>query len=131
MKGNEVMACAQTGSGKTAAFLLPIINTLLKKCNESPLPPEEQDMTGKWVSHPDCIILGPTRELVIQIAKEANAYTTKTPLRVANIYGGTALYPQKQSAMRANIIAATVGRFKTEFKIFLFYAVDKCHSCLS
>ena len=113
MKDTELMACAQTGSGKTAAFLLPIINNMLKKRKEEPEPTtREVDPNAKWIAHPECVILAPTRELVVQIGKEANAYTTKTPLRVANVYGGTAMYTQRQNATRANIMTASVGRFK-------------------
>ena len=105
MKPREVMACAQTGSGKTAAFLLPIIDNILKneKKESPPLPAEEDERTMKWVSHPACIVLAPTRELVIQIAREANAYTTLTPVHVANVYGGTAIYTQKRCAMKARV----------------------------
>lgn len=112
MKDKEVMACAQTGSGKTAGFLLPIINNLLKNRKQTPAAMiGEPNYESKWISHPEAIILAPTRELAIQIAKEANIYTTKLPLKVATVYGGAAFNGQKRSAMSAHIIAATIGRF--------------------
>ena len=107
MEGKEIMACAQTGSGKTAGFLLPIIHNLLVGGAAEEAP----NFEGKWSSQPQVVILAPTRELALQIAKEANIYTAYTPLRVACVYGGTSYYAQKKSAVGADIIAATVGRF--------------------
>ena len=66
--GRDLMACAQTGSGKTAAFLLPIINELLKWDSEK--LDRKFDRSEKWVAHPLVVIFAPTRELAIQISKE-------------------------------------------------------------
>ena len=71
--GFDVMACAQTGSGKTAAFLFPMISTILKK----DLPPGG-NANGRS-SFPRGLILAPTRELVQQIYDEARKFCYKAP----------------------------------------------------
>ena len=80
------MGCAETGSGKTAAFLFPIIDNILKAEKNKTGPEEylqhgEANYENKWICHPKVVILAPTRELVIQIAKEANNYTARTPIK--------------------------------------------------
>lgn len=76
MAGRDLMACAQTGSGKTAAFLLPIISNLLK---------ENKDFT---VGRPHVVIMTPTRELGIQIFNETRKFAMKSYLKVVIVYGG-------------------------------------------
>lgn len=106
MNGRHVMCCAQTGSGKTAAFLLPIINVLLAQ--QETLAPA---MTSP--ARPEAVILAPTRELAIQIGKEANMYSAGSILKTCVVYGGTAIFAQKKNLMRgANIVVATTGRLK-------------------
>lgn len=78
MAGRDIMACAQTGSGKTAAFLLPIINTLLKESPELS------------VGRPQAVIVSPTRELAIQIYDEARKFARESFLKISIVYGGTA-----------------------------------------
>ena len=112
LEGKEVMACAQTGSGKTGAFLLPIINRLMKSYKANNAKIGEPDYEGKWEAKPRVLILSPTRELAIQIAKEANLYAAKIDnIQVAAVYGGTQLNIQRKEAAKANIICATIGRF--------------------
>ena len=75
------MAAAQTGSGKTAAFLLPVIHRLL----------EGYQPRGRETCHrPECVIITPTRELAIQIYDEARKFSFGTPLKSAIAYGGVA-----------------------------------------
>jgi len=70
LKGRDLMACAQTGSGKTAAFLLPMIQFLLT--TELPDPPAAPSKFGRRQKvYPYALVLGPTRELVVQIYEEA------------------------------------------------------------
>ncbi|XP_035703137.1 ATP-dependent RNA helicase vasa isoform X2 [Folsomia candida] len=103
MAGLDVMACAQTGSGKTAAFLLPIINQLLNNQGELSM--------GKNPVKPEALILAPTRELVIQINREARLYSQDSVLRCVVCYGGTAIFAQKgQLQAGCNIMVATPGR---------------------
>lgn len=80
-KGNDVMGCSQTGSGKTVAFLLPILNQLLKEG-----PPI--DSNNENIAAPVTLILIPTRELADQIYKEARKLAHMTGLNVVKIYGG-------------------------------------------
>lgn len=82
LNGRDLMACAQTGSGKTAAFLLPIINNLLK-----------EDI-GIDVGKPHVVILSPTRELAIQIFNETRKFAMNTPLKTCILYGGTSTHHQ-------------------------------------
>ncbi|XP_053686042.1 ATP-dependent RNA helicase vasa-like [Sabethes cyaneus] len=99
MDKRDLMACAQTGSGKTAAFLLPMINTLLN---------DNDDMEP---GHPFVVIIGPTRELVIQIFEEARKFSLGTILKVCVAYGGTASRHQMDTmANGCHILVATPGR---------------------
>ena len=95
LEGRDVLACAQTGSGKTAAFLLPIMQRLL----------------GKPRGRTRALVLAPTRELAAQILEEFNNLATHTPLTGAAVFGGVGMGPQEH-AFRAgvDIIVATPGR---------------------
>ncbi|CAK0807747.1 unnamed protein product [Prorocentrum cordatum] len=100
--GTDVMVTAQTGSGKTAAFLIPIITTAL---NNDPVPPAEGPVK------PTSVVLAPTRELCQQIAVEARRLTFRTRARVVAIYGGAPAPPQLQLlAEGAEIVICTPGR---------------------
>src|SRR5215216_4696341 len=72
MEGRDVLACAQTGSGKTAAFLLPILNRLM----------------GKPRGRTKALVIAPTRELAAQILEEFNSLAVHTPLSGAAVFGG-------------------------------------------
>ena len=102
MQGRDVMGAAQTGTGKTAGFALPIIHRLLPQSSASMSP----------ARHPvRALILAPTRELAEQVAENVKMYIAGTPLRCATVYGGVDMDPQTQ-ALRAGveIIVATPGR---------------------
>src|SRR5512137_3187756 len=102
MLGRDVMGAAQTGTGKTAGFALPIIHRLLPQASASMSP----------ARHPvRALILAPTRELAEQVAENVKMYIAGTPLRCATVYGGVDMDPQTQ-ALRAGveIIVATPGR---------------------
>jgi ATP-dependent RNA helicase RhlB len=102
LEGHDVTGKAQTGTGKTAAFLATIINDLLK----NPIEGE------RFVGEPRALIIAPTRELVMQIAKDAVALTKYTDLNVVTLVGG--IDYQKQQKVLDNevvdIVAATPGR---------------------
>ncbi|XP_059619224.1 ATP-dependent RNA helicase vasa [Phlebotomus argentipes] len=99
MAGRDLMGCAQTGSGKTAAFLLPIINTLLT---------DNRDVT---MGQPHVLIITPTRELCIQICEQAHKFAHKSYIRVQKIYGGTATRHQGDLLKNGvHILVATPGR---------------------
>jgi ATP-dependent RNA helicase RhlE len=95
LEGRDILACAMTGSGKTAAFLLPILNQLIA----SP--------RGKTRA----LVLTPTRELAAQILAALDAMAVHTPVTAAAIYGGVGMAPQEH-AMRAgvDVLVATPGR---------------------
>jgi ATP-dependent RNA helicase DDX3X len=87
IKGNDVMGCSHTGSGKTVAFLLPIITKMLKEG-----PPVDDKNDG--IARPVTLILIPTRELADQIFKEARKLVHKTGITVVKVYGGVGQYNQ-------------------------------------
>ncbi len=102
MQGKDVMGAAQTGTGKTAGFALPIIQRLLPHANTSMSPARHAVRA---------LVLAPTRELADQVAENVKKYIAKTPLKCATVYGGVDMDPQTQ-ALRAGveIIVATPGR---------------------
>jgi len=102
LAGRDLMACAQTGSGKTAAFLLPIFTKLLRE-------PAVERMSHR--AEPAFIILAPTRELAIQIHKEALKFSYKSRLRAVVVYGGASFGVQAREVEKgADVIVGTPGR---------------------
>lgn len=102
LAGRDVMGAAQTGTGKTAGFSLPIIQLLLAHASNSASP----------ARHPvRALILTPTRELADQVADNVKAYSKYTPLRSIVVFGGVDIAPQTAS-LRAGveIVIATPGR---------------------
>jgi len=95
LAGKDVLGIAQTGTGKTAAFVLPMLNILSQKQERQPR----------------ALILAPTRELVEQINEAIRELSSKTRLRSCTIYGGTNMYRQIQQLRRGvDIIVACPGR---------------------
>ena len=103
LSGRDLMACAQTGSGKTAAFCFPIISGILN----GGLPP-----TGRSrKSYPYALVLSPTRELSVQIYDEARKFMFQTGLKPVVVYGGAPVLKQIQEMERGcDILVATPGR---------------------
>ncbi len=102
MKGHDVMGAAQTGTGKTAGFALPILHRLLPLASSSMSP----------ARHPvRALVLTPTRELADQVADNVRQYASQTPLRSTVVFGGIDMDPQTQ-ALRAGVevLVATPGR---------------------
>ncbi|UTY58013.1 DEAD/DEAH box helicase [Massilia sp. erpn] len=102
LQGRDVMGAAQTGTGKTASFSLPIIQLLLAHANSSMSP----------ARHPvRALVLTPTRELAVQVADNVKAYCKHTPLRSTVVFGGMDMKPQT-AALRSGIeiVIATPGR---------------------
>jgi len=100
--GRDVMGAAQTGTGKTAAFTLPILHRLMPLANHSASP----------ARHPvRALMLAPTRELADQVGESVKRYGKHTPLRSAVVFGGVDIGPQK-AALRAGceVLIATPGR---------------------
>jgi len=102
LKGRDVMGAAQTGTGKTAGFALPIIQMLLAHASTSTSP----------ARHPvRALILTPTRELAVQVAENVKAYAQHTPLRSTVVFGGMDMKGQTVILKAGvEIVIATPGR---------------------
>jgi ATP-dependent RNA helicase RhlE len=102
LEGRDVLAAAQTGTGKTAAFTLPILDRLRGHANTSFSP----------ARHPvRSLVLVPTRELAIQVAESMATYGRRIPLRSAVVFGGVPIEPQiKQLLAGVELLVATPGR---------------------
>jgi ATP-dependent RNA helicase RhlE len=99
MEGRDVMVGAQTGTGKTAGFTLPMLQLLST----------QQPAAGR--KHPRALILTPTRELTAQVGESVKVYGRHLPLRSAVIYGGVKIKPQiEQLRKGVDIVIATPGR---------------------
>ncbi|MEA2339200.1 MAG: ATP-dependent helicase RhlE [Thermoanaerobaculia bacterium] len=99
--GKDVLACAMTGSGKSAAFLLPILNRLI----------------GKKRGTTRALILTPTRELAAQIDEHLRELAVHTPLSGAAVYGGVGMGPQEHAFRSGvDVIVATPGRLLDHFQ---------------
>ena len=100
LNGQDLLGCAQTGTGKTAAFALPIIQNLMER------PKNRQKKKPVRA-----LILTPTRELALQIHENIEEYGAGTPINSAVIFGGVSAKPQIQSLRRGiDILVATPGR---------------------
>jgi ATP-dependent RNA helicase RhlE len=101
LEGRDVLACAMTGSGKTAAFVLPILQRLL----------------GKTPGVTRALVLAPTRELAAQIVEHFNDLGRHTPLKAAAIYGGVGMEPQQRALRNGiDVIVACPGRLLDHFQ---------------
>jgi len=102
LEGRDLMAGAQTGTGKTAAFALPMLQKLLPLASTSASP----------ARHPvRALILTPTRELAIQVEESVKVYAKHTPLRSLVVFGGVDIKTQTPSLMRGvEVLVATPGR---------------------
>jgi ATP-dependent RNA helicase RhlE len=99
LSGVDLLARAQTGTGKTAAFGLPTIEHLSKPG------------TGRERRTPRALVLVPTRELAVQVHRSLATYASATPLRLCAIFGGVAMNGQVQALRRGvDIVVATPGR---------------------
>jgi ATP-dependent RNA helicase RhlE len=102
LQGRDILAAAQTGTGKTAAFVLPILDRLREHANTSFSP----------ARHPvRVLILVPTRELAVQVDDSVRTYGRSVPLRSTVVYGGVPIEPQtKMLRAGIEILVATPGR---------------------
>ena len=97
LQRRDIVGCAQTGTGKTLAFLLPAFDHLL----------QDQAKTKP----PRVVVLEPTRELVIQVAGEARKLVARTSLRIVSVYGGAGMRKQTDRLRRGvDVVVATPGR---------------------
>ena len=102
LTGKDVMGAAQTGTGKTAAFSLPLLQKLMRHENASTSP----------ARHPvRALVLLPTRELADQVAQQIKLYAQYTQLRSAVVFGGMDMKPQTAELKRGvEVLVATPGR---------------------
>ncbi len=101
MAGDDLIGCAETGTGKTAAYLLPILNRMLKARAAAP---DERGFTR-------VLILAPTRELAGQIEDDVQGFTYHTDITSVAVYGGVDMGPQERALKSGvDIVVATPGR---------------------
>jgi len=113
----DLMACAQTGSGKTAAFLLPMIHNLL-------VNPAPDEVKSHSKSYPRALILSPTRELAQQIQKPSRKFLYCTSMRSVCVYGGAPIGNQFRDLQDGvHVLVATPGR--------LWDMMERCRMSLS
>ena len=100
LAGRDVLACAMTGSGKTAAFVLPILHRLIDKPRGTTR----------------ALVLTPTRELAAQIVEDLNDLAVHTPVTAAPIFGGVGMGPQEHAFRSGvDVLVATPGRLLDHF----------------
>ncbi len=109
LEGRDVMGAAQTGTGKTAAFSVPLLQKMLRHENGSASP----------ARHPvRALVLAPTRELADQVAANVKTYAQHTQLRVACVFGGIDMAPQTAELKRGvEVLIATPGRLLDHIQI--------------
>ncbi|RJQ46732.1 MAG: DEAD/DEAH box helicase [Gammaproteobacteria bacterium] len=101
LAGRDILACAMTGSGKTAAFLLPILHRLMDKPRGTTR----------------ALVLTPTRELAAQILEDLNELAPHTPITGAAVFGGVGMGPQEHAFRSGvDVLIATPGRLLDHFK---------------
>src|SRR5450432_3556650 len=101
LEGRDVLACAMTGSGKTAAFVLPIVHKLIDRPRGTTR----------------ALVITPTRELAAQILESINDLSVHTPITCAAVFGGVGMGPQEHAFRSGvDIIVATPGRLLDHFR---------------
>ncbi|KQK17778.1 DEAD-box ATP-dependent RNA helicase 52A isoform X2 [Brachypodium distachyon] len=118
LAGRDLMACAQTGSGKTAAFCLPVVSGLVVASDAASgargggAGRGDREAYGYGrAATPRALVLAPTRELAAQIYEEAKKFSHLTGLRVKVAYGGTPMYQQLRDLEKGvDVLVATPGR---------------------
>lgn len=130
MAGRDLMACAQTGSGKTAAFVVPIIHSLLEN-------PKDLVKTGTSCE-PHVIIISPTRELTSQIHQQVRKFALSSILKSELVYGGTSVMHQgNRVSAGCHILVATpgrlldfIGRGRVRLSSLRFFVLDEADRML-
>ncbi|XP_040371483.1 DEAD-box ATP-dependent RNA helicase 52B isoform X2 [Rosa chinensis] len=134
MAGRDLMACAQSGSGKTAAFCFPIISGVLTKCVER----SQSNGGDGWTVFPRALILSPTRELTSQIFVEAGKFAYQSGAKMAVVYGGAPMGQQLRDLERGvDILVATperlvdmIERSRVSLKMIKYLALDEADRML-
>ncbi|KAL6820348.1 P-loop containing nucleoside triphosphate hydrolase protein [Trichoderma sp. SZMC 28015] len=117
LQGYDVIGVAQTGSGKTAAYLIPILSKLMGKAKKlgaaRPNPLTFQEGIDNVIAEPLVVVVVPTRELAVQIFNEARKLCYRSMLRPCVVYGGTPIREQLSLLSRGcDILIGTPGRLK-------------------
>ena len=121
LAGGDVAGQAQTGTGKTLAFLVAVVNRLLTRPALADRKPED----------PRALILAPTRELAIQIHKDAVKFASDLGLKFALVYGGVDYDKQREQLQRgADVIIATPGRLIDYVKQHKVVSLHACEVCV-
>mmetsp|Transcript_1642 Transcript_1642/g.3369 ORF Transcript_1642/g.3369 Transcript_1642/m.3369 type:complete len:569 (+) Transcript_1642:13-1719(+) len=134
LAGRDLMACAQTGSGKTAAFLLPQLHAIMR----APDSVVFEARGNRRCSAPLGLILSPTRELAVQIYEEARKFCYRSRIHPVVVYGGADMHAQIQDIRRgAHLLVATPGRLVdliqrgyVSLKQILFLTLDEADRML-
>ncbi len=117
LSGENVAGQAQTGTGKSAAFLLAILNDILT------IEPIE----GRRANEPRALVLAPTRELAVQIYEDGKALAKYTDIKLGAVFGGTGYEQQRDMLKRGvDVLIGTTGRIIDYFKqgVFTLHAID-------
>ncbi|MCL1126680.1 DEAD/DEAH box helicase [Shewanella surugensis] len=106
--GEDVMACAQTGTGKTAAFTLPLLHLLSQALSEKTSLNDSHELDKPVVR---VLVLTPTRELAIQVNQNIENYSQFLPFKTLAVYGGANINPQRKAlSSGVDFVVATPGR---------------------
>ncbi|MCB0420907.1 MAG: DEAD/DEAH box helicase, partial [Bdellovibrionales bacterium] len=122
IEGRDISGLAQTGTGKTAAFLLPLMNRIAwgKELNgdgTSSLKPEKTKIFKDWKETNYILVLVPTRELAEQVFDNVKSFGETSGFKAVSIYGGTSYETQKSALNRGvQFIVATPGRLIDLYK---------------
>lgn len=109
LEGNDILGCAQTGSGKTAAYVIPVLQSLLKHKEQHNEAKQQKD--SKQHACIGALILTPTRELALQICEQSKKIAKNTDLEIGAIYGGVDQSTQIEMLEQGiDILVATPGR---------------------
>ncbi len=117
-KGKDLAGLAQTGTGKTGAFLIPLIDRILKAVDPDPSVAESETVAfPEWKKKQYCLVLVPTRELCEQVQENAIKFLEGTGLKSVSIYGGTT-YEKQVAGLKEGVefVIATPGRFIDLYK---------------
>ncbi|ORX55761.1 DEAD-domain-containing protein [Hesseltinella vesiculosa] len=112
LQHRDLMACAQTGSGKTGGFLFPILSAMFTN-GPNPVPQDDRPSHGYRPrrAYPEALILAPTRELTSQIYDEAHKFAYRSYVRPCVVYGGADIgFQLRQIDRGCNLLVATPGR---------------------
>ena len=133
VSGRDLMACAQTGSGKTCAFMIPCLESLLRSG-----PPPNPSGSRRPKPMPCGLVLAPTRELAAQIHVESTKFSFETGIRCCIIYGGADMREQRMDLEKGcDILIATPGRLSdmaersnVSLELIQFFILDEADRML-